>query len=168
MDVENKAAVLAPEPLQPDVHRDGGNRPGQETSNPHSSSFKGLGILDQYLALWIFLAMLVGILLGNFVESSVPALQRGEFVGVSIPIGMSSTFLPFFCISLTVNLAVGLLLMMYPILCKVRFEILHRSFRTRALWIQVAFSVVVNWVIAPLLMVDVHNYVEAVQSADLI
>lgn len=157
MDVENKAAVLAPEALQPDIHRDGGNHPGEETTDTHSSSFRSLGILDQYLALWIFLAMLVGILLGNFVESAGPALQRGEFVGVSIPIGMSSTFLGLFCIRLTVNSAVGLLLMMYPILCKVRFEILHRSFRTRALWVQVAFSVFVNWVIAPLLMVGVHN-----------
>jgi ACR3 family arsenite efflux pump ArsB len=43
--------------------------------------------------------------------------------------------------------------MMYPILCKVRYETLHRSFREKSLWIQVAFSVVVNWVIAPFFMV---------------
>lgn len=51
------------------------------------SAFKGLGWLDRLLALWILLAMIVGILLGNFVESVGPALHRGEFVGVSIPIG---------------------------------------------------------------------------------
>jgi len=52
------------------------------------SAFKGLGWLDRFLALWIFLAMLVGILLGNFVPNTGPALQKGEFVGVSVPIGI--------------------------------------------------------------------------------
>jgi hypothetical protein len=51
------------------------------------SAFKGLGWLDRFLALWIFLAMVIGILLGNFVENTGPALQKGKFVGVSIPIG---------------------------------------------------------------------------------
>jgi ACR3 family arsenite transporter len=50
--------------------------------------FKALGWLDRFLALWIFLAMLIGILLGNFVPSTASALQKGEFVGVSVPIGM--------------------------------------------------------------------------------
>jgi len=43
--------------------------------------------------------------------------------------------------------------MMYPILCKVRFERLHHSFRTKSLWKQVGFSLVVNWIIAPFFMV---------------
>ncbi|KAL4940205.1 sodium bile acid symporter family-domain-containing protein [Aspergillus oleicola] len=68
----------------------------------------------------IFLAMAIGIILGNFVPSTGPALQRGKFVGVSVPI------------------AIGLLVMIYPILCKI--------------WIQIAFSVVVNWIIAPFFM----------------
>jgi ACR3 family arsenite efflux pump ArsB len=42
---------------------------------------------------------------------------------------------------------------MYPILCKVRYEVLHLVFRERQLWIQVAFSIVVNWILAPLVMV---------------
>lgn len=50
-------------------------------------------------------------------------------------------------------LAIGLLVMMYPILCKVRFEALHRSFREKGLWVQVGFSIVVNWIIAPFFMV---------------
>ncbi|EEY20044.1 arsenite resistance protein arsB [Verticillium alfalfae VaMs.102] len=50
------------------------------------STFSSLGILDRYLAVWIFLAMLIGILLGNFVPSVGPALQKGKFVGVSVPI----------------------------------------------------------------------------------
>lgn len=52
-----------------------------------SSAFKALGWLDRFLALWIFLAMTVGIILGNFVPSTGPALQKGKFVGVSVPIG---------------------------------------------------------------------------------
>lgn len=43
--------------------------------------------------------------------------------------------------------------MMYPILCKVRYESLHHVFRERGIWIQIAFSVFVNWIIAPFLMV---------------
>lgn len=49
--------------------------------------------------------------------------------------------------------AVGLLVMMYPILCKVKYETLHRIFAHRQIWIQLGFSVVVNWIVAPLFMV---------------
>lgn len=55
------------------------------------SAFKGLGWLDRFLAVWIILAMLIGILLGNFVPQTGPALEKGKFVGVSVPIGMSSS-----------------------------------------------------------------------------
>lgn len=99
------------------------------------SVIKGLGWLDRFLAVWILLAMIIGVLLGNFVEETGPALQKGKFVGVSIPI------------------ALGLLVMMYPILCKVRYETLHHLFRTRALWVQIGVSILMNWVVAPLLMV---------------
>jgi ACR3 family arsenite efflux pump ArsB len=51
-------------------------------------------------------------------------------------------------------LAIGLLVMMYPILCKVRYETLHQTFRSKQLWIQVGFSVFVNWIVAPFLMVS--------------
>jgi ACR3 family arsenite transporter len=53
-----------------------------------TSIFKSLGWLDRLLALWIFLAMAIGIILGNFVPNTGPALQKGKFVGVSVPIGM--------------------------------------------------------------------------------
>jgi hypothetical protein len=53
----------------------------------HESAFKGLGLLDRFLALWILLAMAIGIILGNFVPNTGPALQKGKFVGVSVPIG---------------------------------------------------------------------------------
>ncbi|KAI9836992.1 MAG: hypothetical protein M1819_000641 [Sarea resinae] len=96
---------------------------------------RALSFLDRFLVVWILLAMVTGILLGNFVPSTGRALQRGQFVGVSIPI------------------AVGLLTMMYPLLCKVRFETLHLLFRTRKLWIQLLVSFIINWIFAPLLMV---------------
>ena len=51
------------------------------------SDFKSLGLLDRFLAVWIFFAMAIGIILGNFVPNTGPALQKGKFVGVSIPIG---------------------------------------------------------------------------------
>ncbi|KAK1057834.1 arsenicals resistance, partial [Friedmanniomyces endolithicus] len=62
--------------------------------------FKALSFLDRLLVLWIILSMAIGIILGNLIPSVGPALQRGTFVGVSGPI------------------AAGLLVMMYPILCK--------------------------------------------------
>lgn len=95
---------------------------------------KGLSWLDRLLVLWIVLSMAVGIILGNLAPSVGPALQKGTFVGVSAPI------------------AVGLLVMMYPILCKVRFETLHLLLREKELWRQIAISFVLNWIIAPLLM----------------
>lgn len=66
---------------------------GQSNGEEHkdeakkSSAFKSLGLLDRFLAVWIFLAMLIGILLGNFVPETGPALEKGKFVGVSVPIG---------------------------------------------------------------------------------
>lgn len=53
--------------------------------------------------------------------------------------------------------AVGLLVMMYPILCKVKYETLHRVFAHRQIWIQLGFSVFVNWIVAPLLMVSFEH-----------
>ena len=61
---------------------------GSEKGQPKNvSAFKSLGWLDRFLALWIFLAMAVGIILGNFVPETGPALEKGKFVGVSVPIG---------------------------------------------------------------------------------
>lgn len=112
----------------------------EQVAMKQGSVIKGLGWLDRFLAVWILLAMVIGVLLGNFVEQTGPALQKGKFVGVSIPI------------------ALGLLVMMYPILCKVRYETLHHLFRTRALWIQIGFSILMNWIVAPLLMVHMYAF----------
>lgn len=62
-----------------------------ENTRP-ANAFKQLALLDRFLALWIFLAMAVGIILGNFVPDTDRVLQRGEFVGVSIPIGVFAFF----------------------------------------------------------------------------
>ncbi|RMZ35893.1 arsenite efflux transporter (ArsB) [Aspergillus flavus] len=117
----------------PDVEKQV-NPESSDQPQEKQSAFKNLGILDRFLAVWIFLAMAIGIILGNFVPNTGPALQQGKFVGVSIPI------------------AVGLLVMMYPILCKVRYESLHHVLRARGIWVQIGFSVVVNWIIAPFFM----------------
>jgi hypothetical protein len=60
--------------------------PDHQKPSP-TSAFHQLGLLDRFLAVWIFLAMAVGIILGNFAPATGPALQRGQFVGVSVPIG---------------------------------------------------------------------------------
>lgn len=56
---------------------------------PHDElpPLRGLSLLDRFLVIWIILAMAVGILLGNLVPSTGPALRKGQFVGVSLPIG---------------------------------------------------------------------------------
>ena len=54
---------------------------------PNISAFNSLGLLDRFLALWIILAMAIGILLGNFVPETGPALEKGQFVHVSVPVG---------------------------------------------------------------------------------
>jgi arsenite transporter len=46
--------------------------------------------------------------------------------------------------------------MMYPILCKVRYETLHHIFRQKSVWTQLLFSVIMNWLVAPFLMVRQH------------
>lgn len=59
----------------------------QQKTEPKKSVYAGLGWLDRLLVLWILLAIIIGILLGNFVDNVGPALQKGKFVGVSVPIG---------------------------------------------------------------------------------
>jgi arsenite transporter len=61
--------------------------PSQPQTTAKKSVYQSLGWLDRLLALWILLAIIIGILLGNYVHSVGPALQRGKFVQVSVPIG---------------------------------------------------------------------------------
>jgi ACR3 family arsenite transporter len=60
-----------------------------EDSGQETSLVKGLSFLDRFLALWILLAMALGILLGYFVPGTQDVLNTAEFVGVSVPIGKS-------------------------------------------------------------------------------
>lgn len=61
---------------------------GLDDEDKQLPPLKALSFLDRFLVVWIILAMAIGIVIGNTVDSVGPALQKGEFVGVSIPIGV--------------------------------------------------------------------------------
>jgi arsenite transporter len=77
----------SPYPSDKDVELQAQGTPRDNPSNAKVSAFKSLGLLDRFLAVWILLAMIIGVILGNFVPNTGPALQKGQFVGVSVPIG---------------------------------------------------------------------------------
>jgi ACR3 family arsenite transporter len=103
---------------------------GTATEAPNAASGR-LSTLDKYLPVWIGAAMIAGIALGQWVPAVGKALNAIQIAGISLPI------------------AAGLLVMMYPVLAKVRYDKLDSVTADKRLLVS---SIVLNWLIGPALM----------------
>src|SRR5512137_188406 len=96
------------------------------------NSKSGLSFLDRFLTVWIFVAMGIGIGLGYFLPSIKDIMSSLSIGTVSVPI------------------AIGLLVMMYPPLAKVKYEELNRLVKAKESKKVFGVSLILNWVIGPL------------------
>jgi arsenical-resistance protein len=101
------------------------------TASTETPALAGLSMLDRMLPVWIAVAMAAGLLLGRWVPGLNIALQKVQVDGISLPI------------------AAGLLIMMYPVLAKVHYDRLDTVTSDRRLLIS---SLLLNWVLGPALM----------------
>lgn len=92
---------------------------------------KKLGFLDRYLTLWIFAAMLLGVAIGYFIPSSADFINSFSNGTTNVP------------------LAIGLILMMYPPLAKVRYEKIPQLFKNTKLF---SLSMFITWIVGPFIM----------------
>lgn len=106
--------------------------PAVEAIKP-SSILRNLSFLDRFLPLWIIMAMIIGVVAGNYSDLAGD-LDSVKFDTVSLPI------------------AIGMIVMMIPPLCKVQWEKFPQLVKTQKVWRNVALSIFMNWVIGPFVM----------------